>query len=139
MGIINQTLIITAIGMGLVFVAIMLLWGLMELIVRVTADKKPVEKSTAVEIPLDEAAPAGPVDRRRQAAAVAVSAALASAVAKPGAAKAAAVAVATALALKNDGKTSDSVSEPINRVSAWQSMMRARQIVSNYQVYKRKL
>ena len=139
MGIINQTLIITAIGMGLVFVAIMLLWGLMELIVKLTAEKIPAEKSLAGDTPLVNEISTSTDNRRKQAAAAAVTAALASAVAKPGAAKAAAVAVATALALKNDGKTSDSVSEPINRVSAWQSMMRARQIVSNYQVYKRKL
>lgn len=139
MGILNQALIITAIGMGLVFVAILLLWGLMELIVRLTADKKPAEKSAAVEIPLNDEAPISPVDRRRQAAAAAVSAALASAVVKPGAAKAAAVAVAAALALQSGEKSADVVSEPMNRVSPWQSMMRARQIASNYQVYKRKL
>ena len=113
MGILNQTLIITAIGMGLVFVAILLLWGLMELIVRLTA-------------------------RRKQAAAAAVSAALASAVTKPGAAKAAAAAVAAALALQSGMKTAEMESEPVNRVSPWQSMMRARQIAGNYQVYKRK-
>ena len=139
MGILNQALIITAIGMGLVFVAILLLWGLMELIVRFTAEKKVAEKSAAVEIPLDVESPASPVDRRKQAAAVAVSAALASVVAKPGAAKAAAVAVAVALALQSGGKSADVVSEPMNRVSPWQSMMRARQIAGNYQVYKRKL
>ncbi len=139
MGILNQALIITAIGMGLVFVAILLLWGLMELIVRLTADKKPAEKSAAVEIPLNDEAPISPVDRRRQAAAAAVSAALASAVVKPDAVKAAAVAVAAALALQSGEKSADVVSEPMNRVSPWQSMMRARQIASNYQVYKRKL
>jgi len=138
MGILNQTLIITAIGMGLVFVAILLLWGLMELIVRLTADRPTAEKSTAIEVPLDEEAPASPVDRRKQAAAAAVSAALASAVTKPGAAKAAAAAVAAALALQSGMKTAEMESEPVNRVSPWQSMMRARQITGNYQVYKRK-
>lgn len=42
---ITQGLIITAIGMGLVFVAILLLWALMDLLVRITNDK-PTEKVT---------------------------------------------------------------------------------------------
>lgn len=37
---INQGLLITAIGMGLVFVAILLLWALMNFLVNITADKK---------------------------------------------------------------------------------------------------
>jgi sodium pump decarboxylase gamma subunit len=36
---ITQGLIITAIGMGLVFVAILLLWALMDFLVRITSDK----------------------------------------------------------------------------------------------------
>ncbi len=36
---ITQGLLITAIGMGLVFVAILLLWGLMDFLVRITNDK----------------------------------------------------------------------------------------------------
>lgn len=42
---ITQGLIITAIGMGLVFVAILLLWALMDFLVRITNDK-PKEKVT---------------------------------------------------------------------------------------------
>jgi Na+-transporting methylmalonyl-CoA/oxaloacetate decarboxylase gamma subunit len=36
---ITQGLLITAIGMGLVFLAILLLWGLMDILVRLTNDK----------------------------------------------------------------------------------------------------
>jgi Na+-transporting methylmalonyl-CoA/oxaloacetate decarboxylase gamma subunit len=57
---------LTAIGMGLVFAAILLLWGLMALLVRLTADK--------------EGEPAGsPEEERRLAASVAVAVALAQA------------------------------------------------------------
>jgi len=44
---ITQGLLITAIGMGLVFVAILLLWGLMDFLVRITNDK------TAKEVVID--------------------------------------------------------------------------------------
>jgi Na+-transporting methylmalonyl-CoA/oxaloacetate decarboxylase gamma subunit len=53
------SLLITAIGMGLVFVAILLLWGLMEGLVKVTTDKtatvpdvEPTE-ARATQIPAD--------------------------------------------------------------------------------------
>jgi len=51
---ITQGLIITAIGMGLVFVAILLLWALMDFLVRITNDK-PADKATVkVEISTEE-------------------------------------------------------------------------------------
>lgn len=56
---ITQGLLITAIGMGLVFIAILLLWALMDILVRITNDKttKTVigngEKSTE-EVPVIE-------------------------------------------------------------------------------------
>ncbi|MAT42354.1 MAG: hypothetical protein CL609_08440 [Anaerolineaceae bacterium] len=40
---ITQGLIITGIGMGLVFVAILALWGLMTVLVKATADRPKVE------------------------------------------------------------------------------------------------
>lgn len=69
---------ITVIGMGLVFFAILLLWGLMALLVRLTADTKP-------KLPSQEVQPEEPkviveppqVDLRRRAAAAAVAVALA--------------------------------------------------------------
>lgn len=61
----NQALLITAIGMGLVFAAILLIWLLIWALVRFTADRP--------------AAPAADSEseRRRRAAAAAVAAALA--------------------------------------------------------------
>jgi Na+-transporting methylmalonyl-CoA/oxaloacetate decarboxylase gamma subunit len=85
---------ITVIGMGLVFAAILLLWGLMALLVRLTADPvvEPVrdelsasESSESSESPAVPATPAlSPAERpereheqRRRAAALAVAIALA--------------------------------------------------------------
>jgi Na+-transporting methylmalonyl-CoA/oxaloacetate decarboxylase gamma subunit len=45
-----QGLLITAIGMGLVFVAILLLWGLMVVIVRITAENNTAKKRIISEI-----------------------------------------------------------------------------------------
>lgn len=68
---------ITLIGMGLVFVAILLLWGLMVLLVRVTAERTPVAPPAA-DLPVEAAPEAGATpDLRRRAAAAAVAAALA--------------------------------------------------------------
>jgi len=67
------SLLITVIGMGLVFACILLFWGLMVLLVRLTRDRVP-EESPAAEV-------AGPQqetdDLKRQAAAAAVAVALA--------------------------------------------------------------
>lgn len=51
---INQGLLITAIGMGLVFVAILLLWALMDFLVRITNDKKTNNVTLNVEKIIDE-------------------------------------------------------------------------------------
>ncbi len=68
---------ITLIGMGLVFLAIVLLWGLMALLVRVTAERPDAQPETAR---LEEAAAEPttvPSDHRRRAAVTAVAVALA--------------------------------------------------------------
>jgi Na+-transporting methylmalonyl-CoA/oxaloacetate decarboxylase gamma subunit len=74
---INQGLLITLIGMGLVFIAIILLWGLMGLIVRLGRDPEesgPVESDSAVT----ESQPETRLDmKKRLAAAAAVAFALA--------------------------------------------------------------
>ncbi len=88
MSTINSALIISAIGMGLVFIAIIALWGLMELMVRVTArfakagagegeeaEEAAEEAGLVVEIawePVDDL-----VELKRKAAAAAVVLALA--------------------------------------------------------------
>ena len=65
---------ITALGMGLVFGAIVLLWGLMNLLTSITRDREPAAQAAAsgpaVMLAADE-------DLRAQAAAVAVAVALA--------------------------------------------------------------
>jgi Na+-transporting methylmalonyl-CoA/oxaloacetate decarboxylase gamma subunit len=66
---------ITLIGMGLVFASLILLWGLMEWLVRLTPDQPEVEESLAV----DPVARIGEAEfvRKQQAAAIAVAIALA--------------------------------------------------------------
>jgi sodium pump decarboxylase gamma subunit len=64
-----NALLITVLGMGLVFAAILLLWGLMALIVRLAPERQPAQEET-------EAA-ASSLERKRQAAAIAVAVALA--------------------------------------------------------------
>ena len=66
----SLSLQITLIGMGLVFVSLMVLWGLMELLVRLTPDRKIVEGPVVSQGD-------GELERRQQAAAVAVALALA--------------------------------------------------------------
>lgn len=75
----SLSLQITLIGMGLVFASLIVLWGLMEMMVRLTAEKAKTE-------PVPEVAPPPPVAatpdddhaRRQQVAAIAVALALAS-------------------------------------------------------------
>jgi Na+-transporting methylmalonyl-CoA/oxaloacetate decarboxylase gamma subunit len=83
---INSALIITAIGMGLVFIAIIALWGLMELMVRVTARFAKEEGAGEAEEGGEAAGPVAEIDPepvdglaelKRKAAAAAVVLALA--------------------------------------------------------------
>lgn len=72
---------ITAIGMGLVFLAILVLWGVMALLVRITDRPEAAEvepESEAAETASAETMDAsdGALDRKRRAAAVAVAVAL---------------------------------------------------------------
>ena len=71
---------ITLIGMGLVFVAILLLWGGMALLVRVTAERESSAEVEELEARPQAEQPAvsnSQTELRRRAAAAAVSAALA--------------------------------------------------------------
>lgn len=72
---------ITLIGMGIVFIAIVLLWGLMALIVRLTAEKEPgAAEAPAVVSPEEAGSEPSAADLRRgraAAASAAVTAALA--------------------------------------------------------------
>ena len=71
---ITVSLIITVVGMGLVFAAIILLWGLMELIVRFTAKAESMEeaKKSSAEV-VETKAVASDMGRKQKAAAVAVA------------------------------------------------------------------
>ncbi|HML22935.1 MAG TPA: OadG family protein [Aggregatilinea sp.] len=94
---------ITVIGMTLVFGAIFLLWGVMSLLVRLTADGPEAEE----EAPEAEAVDAG-TDRKRRAAAAAV---------------------AVALAREHDHTLPHAFPiPPTPIVSAWQAVMRGRQL-----------
>lgn len=96
----STALLLTFIGMTLVFAAIGLLWLLMEVVVRLAAEREPKPQATLVAPPAAEAP-----NNAALAAAVAVAVALALAAA-PAAAKAA----------------------PTAQVSAWQAAMRAQRL-----------
>jgi Na+-transporting methylmalonyl-CoA/oxaloacetate decarboxylase gamma subunit len=106
----TATLWITLIGMGLVFIAILLLWGLMEAMMRLSARFAGVEKSEFDVEPGEEGAieelpvpgPAG--DQKKRAAAAAV---------------------ATALALQPKARRA---AAPQTAGSAWQAVNRASQL-----------
>jgi Na+-transporting methylmalonyl-CoA/oxaloacetate decarboxylase gamma subunit len=70
----SQAIFITVTGMGLVFVLLGLLWGLMALIVRMTAERPAPASASPATIPPDREQE---TDRRRRAAAAAVAVALA--------------------------------------------------------------
>ena len=96
---------ITALGMGLVFAAIILLWGMMNLLTSITADR---ETQSSADGP-DQAAVAPDMDRELKA-------------------RAAAVAVAMALAEQQLSSAHLLAEPPTTIVSAWQLGMRTRQL-----------
>jgi Na+-transporting methylmalonyl-CoA/oxaloacetate decarboxylase gamma subunit len=110
---------ITVIGMSLVFASIMLLWGMMVLLVRLSDDRtvppapQPKEGSSMEAVQESTAIPEGALllERKRKAAAAAVAAAL-------------------ALQQSHSGLR---VEEPSTAMSAWQVVHRAGQI--NQQSY----
>ena len=68
---------ITALGMGLVFAAIILLWGMMALLTRVMAEKESLPEADEDFSLTPDPSPAGRGELAAQAAAVAVALALA--------------------------------------------------------------
>ncbi|MBM4427399.1 MAG: hypothetical protein FJ031_09190 [Chloroflexi bacterium] len=97
---------ITALGMGLVFSAIILLWGMMAVLTALTADKEsPAEEEPASDSPI--VASSSQADSKLQVALLAV-----------------------AMALAEQGQTSAHPLEqpPTALVSAWQLGMRTRQM-----------
>lgn len=104
---------ITALGMGLVFAAIILLWGMMNLLTFITADK-----NASSPLPLREL-------RSATASDLAEPAAVCDSDIK---AKAAAVAVAIALAEQQASLAHPLSDPPTAIVSAWQLGTRTRQL-----------
>ena len=107
----QQGLLITAIGMGLVFAVIILLWGLMALMMRLTSREPQMDDKDA-EDPLPEV-PEFPVnqgvERKRRAAA-------------------AALAVRIALAGGEPKTTDGKLGEMKGALSPWQIVNRLRQL-----------
>jgi hypothetical protein len=101
----------TIIGTGLVFGAILLLWGAMVLLVRVLPEKAEARAQGAPGAAL----PAPPPPAETVAAG-----------ARP--ARAAAAAVAVALALEAGSNVRSFPAPPTATVSAWQAVMRGRQL-----------
>jgi len=99
---------ITALGMGLVFAAIILLWWMMTLLTFITADKN-TSTALSASSASDSAEPALAVDSDIKA-------------------QAAAVAVAMALAKQQTSRARPLSDPPTAIVSAWQLGMRMRQL-----------
>lgn len=113
---IQNALLITAIGMGLVFIAIILLWGMMELIVKSTAGKPiPNEQSSEPQENTESPQPAPQTDQLARR-------------------KAAAAAVAFAIAAERATVPSHTA-PPYENISTWQAVMRAGNLnqISNFQ------
>jgi Na+-transporting methylmalonyl-CoA/oxaloacetate decarboxylase gamma subunit len=119
-----NALLITAIGMGLVFIAMLALWGLMELSVKVTAryvEKEVTEEAVEEsESPQEEPVEADAGLARKSRAAVA------------------AVAYALAQAETATGRESMVIATPRHPASAWQAVLRASQLTQQTNLYDRK-
>lgn len=98
---------ITALGMGLVFAAIILLWWMMSLLTAITAEKETPAPRNANGSPSAESVSAMDADVRAQVAAIAV---------------------AMALAEQQCAGAHPLLDPPTKIVSAWQLGMRTRQM-----------
>ena len=96
---------ITALGMGLVFAALILLWGLMNLLTALTADNEQPSRQK-----ITGSSPAGPATDGNAKA------------------RAAAIAVAIAMAERRASSVHPLHEPPTTIVSAWQLGMRTRQM-----------
>lgn len=118
-----DSLRITAIGMGLVFLAILALWGIMELLVQMTIRRIRSEVETIADesepedSPLDLGQPNRSLHLRAAAAAVAVALALES--------------------TKTKGASPNLLPAPKEQISAWQSLMRSSQLNQRSSLFNR--
>ncbi|HNS63339.1 MAG TPA: OadG family protein [Anaerolineaceae bacterium] len=115
---------ITLIGMGLVFVVIVLLWGFMALLVKVTADRKvaaedaETPEETADTYPNGDSFPAPAEDLLSLKM------------------RAAAAAVAAALALQKSSPASRA--PETDAISPWQAVLRSARLTQRNTMYTRK-
>lgn len=117
MSIMSSALWITLIGMGLVFIALILLWGLMELMMRLTAKSARADEEAAQAEAEATAAETLPAAGAR-------------------AALAAAAAVAVALALQPEPASAD---VPVDSgMSVWQAAMRTSRLNQRANQFTRK-
>lgn len=116
---------ITLIGMGLVFAAILILWGVMAALVRVTSREEEAEGRESGEEAGGQAGGgaiestlAGATDRKRRAAAAAVAVALMLSASRPVQARPAA---------------------ELSSVSAWQIVQRTRHLEQRYNISRKRI
>lgn len=111
MSVIEQGLLITGIGMGLVFVVIIFLWGLMALMMALTSGRKNKPEEEVLPTQTDEPLlpELGNAESNRRAAA-------------------AAVAVSLALAMSGGRKLQSAAQSDQGVISPWQAAHRARQL-----------
>ena len=126
----QNALIITGIGMGLVFVSIIVLWWLMELLVKFSADKKKpetAEESSAVLPAVVESSPS----KKQKIAALAVAVALQTR-------KQQAAEMAVKMAVQQKAKSQ--IPAPAGQVqtSNWQAVRRAGQFEIRNNLFLRK-
>lgn len=117
----SQGLLMTVIGMGLVFLALIFLWGLINLIARLPIGAKKEEAETPVseEAEIESSVPTPSEDERQALRA-----------------RAAAAAVVAALAVR---RSTLRITPPAERgISAWQAARRSNQFALNAQITSRK-
>ena len=113
---ITSSLWITLIGMGLVFIALFLLWGRVEMLVRLTSKRAKAEMLELAEKSSTQEETADAVVLRRRAAA-------------------AAVALALAINQKDNIQQPESMATPL---SGWQYVLRANRLNQRSNMYSRK-
>lgn len=111
MTIIEQGLLITGIGMGLVFVVIIFLWGMMALMMKLTSGKQRVSAEEALPTQTDEPLIPELADAEGQRRAAA-----------------AAVAVELAMVMSGGKRLQNAVQGDQGSLSPWQAVHRARQL-----------
>jgi Na+-transporting methylmalonyl-CoA/oxaloacetate decarboxylase gamma subunit len=120
-----QALEITGLGMGLVFLGILVLWAMMALLVRIFRDKEETKPEAE---PVAESKP----DFKQKATAAAVAVALGK---NDFRLQAAAIAVSTAIAFATHPAAAE---KPFALASAWQIVNRMNQINLRNQAFTRK-